>query len=68
MAIQYCKLLGNTVFVPNSKDTFIYSGLFTVRRGMGHQQRGSWKSKRKNSMHFHSVAVIYDPLPECGGP
>ena len=67
MAIQYCNLLGNTVFVPNSKDTFIYSGLFTVHRGMGHKQRGSWKSKRKNSMHFHSIAVIYEYFTRMWG-
>lgn len=58
MAIQYCNMLGNTVFVPNSKDTFIHSGLFTVHRGMGHQQRGSWKSKRRKAHTFNSVAIV----------
>ena len=67
MAMQYCNPLGNTVFVPNSKDTFIHSGLFTVHRGMGPQQRGSWKSKRKRA-HTLTVSLSFlEPLPECGG-
>ena len=68
MAMQYCNPLGNTVFVPNSKDTFIHSGLFTVHRGMGPQQRGSWKSKRKRAHTLPVLVSFLEPLPECGGP
>ena len=47
MAIQYCSLLGNTIFVPNSEDTFIHSGclLFIEAWDINREAHGNLKEK-----------------------